>query len=60
LINLNNYRLTGGVLFVCKGIYTGTCDLIAGETSKNMQSACIIYRNFPRKPIDRREAASMG
>jgi len=42
-INLNNYRLTGGVLLVCKGIYTGTCDLIAGETSKNMQSECIIY-----------------
>ncbi|ALS35121.1 hypothetical protein PTRA_b0680 [Pseudoalteromonas translucida KMM 520] len=42
-INLNNYRLTGGVLLVCKGIYKGTCDLIAGEISKNTQSACIIY-----------------
>jgi len=42
-INLNNYRLTGGVLSVCKGIHTGTCDLIAGETSKNMQSPCLIY-----------------
>lgn len=42
-INLNNYRLTRGILLVCKGIYKGTCDLIAGEISQNMQSACTIY-----------------
>ena len=42
-INLNNYRLTGGLGLVISGMLDGTRDLLLRDQSKNALSALAIY-----------------
>ena len=42
-VNLNNYRLTGGLGLVFGGLVKGTRNLFSGDFSKNAVSALAIY-----------------
>jgi hypothetical protein len=42
-VNLNNYRLTGGLGLVIAGLMKGTRNLFSADFSKNAVSALAIY-----------------
>lgn len=45
-VDLNNYRLTGGLGRVLYGLYVGSCDLLSRERSHEGVSAVAIYLSF--------------
>jgi hypothetical protein len=42
-VDLNNYRFTGGIMRVIKGMFAGTQDMFSRHLSANGFSAVLIY-----------------